>query len=98
MNFLFNLEFVVANHFIACAYNVLSTAVVQVKLYNFRVAKVMFKVDNITNVRTPEAIDALPVVANTKKLCLVSKQQFYQLNLQVIYILELIYQNVLILV
>ena len=79
-NGFFHLELIVTDHFIARSNDMLRASVVQIQLDNPGISEVFLEVYDVADVGSAEPIDALPVIADTKKLCVVGQQQLDEVN------------------
>ena len=93
-NVFFDFIPVVFNHLVAGAYDVLRTAIIQVEFDDGGRWEMFFKLNDIIHIGAPESVDTLPVITHTKKLRIVGQQEFDQINLEVVDVLEFVDQHV----
>ena len=93
-HFLFYPVFVICNNRISCINNVATRPVILCQNYYFRLRVVLFKMQNIVNICSTKAINALVIITYYTQIFIAVCKVLYQLILQVIRILVLIHHDI----
>ena len=86
--------FVQGNHLIGSVQNIGAGTVILLELNDLGVREILFKIQNIADIRAAPAVDGLVVVADHTKISALLGQQAYKHILRVVGILILVYMNV----
>src|SRR5664279_5833583 len=89
-----NLSLVSFDDFVRCRYNTLSAPVILFQFHDFHILIVFLKLQNIFDGSAPETINALGVITDHTYVFINRSQEFYNLVLRRIGILELIDQDI----
>ena len=86
--------FVIIDHLHSRVQNISATPVIDIQEHSFRILKILRKIQHDLRPGTTEMIDRLVIIPYYEQIVLWCRQHFYDIILEMIDILKLIYQNI----
>ena len=85
---------IVCDHAVRRIQNILRTAVILLQLNDLRVRKILLKIEDISDIRTPKFVDRLIIVTDHTQIAVFARQQTDQFKLRRIRVLILVHHDI----